>query len=111
MRTLTAAVRRLPHSPGRCSKALAVRRDEAPEDGDGGLPVRAVVAGLAILYAAALAVGVFDGMPSPERPYGLGTVSGAVARERGTALPPGLLLCFHGPGGELMGFAAATAPQ
>ncbi|GAA0599215.1 hypothetical protein GCM10009416_41700 [Craurococcus roseus] len=87
-----------------------MRYGDAPEDGDGGLPVRAVVAGLAVLHAAALAVGVFDGVPQPERPRGLAAVSGAEAGERGAALPPGLRLCFHGPGGELMGFAAAAAP-
>ena len=87
-----------------------MRSGDDPEDGDGGLPVRAVVAGLAVLYAAALAVGVFDGAPSRERRHGLAAVSGAVAGERGAALPPGLRLCFHGPGGELMGFAAAAAP-
>ena len=87
-----------------------MRSDDALGDGDGGLPARAAVAGLAALYAAALAVGVFDGAP-PERQHGraaLGAVakSAVAAGERDPAFPPGSRLCLFGPGGELVEFPA-----
>ena len=56
-----------------------MRSDEASEDGEGRLPVGAIVAVLAALYAAALAVGMFDGVPPPESQHG-GAALGAVAR-------------------------------
>ena len=88
-----------------------MRSDDALEDGDGWLPARVVVAGIAALCAVALAVGAFDGAP-PERQHGR-AASGAVARpavagERGPAVPPpGLRLSLLGPGGELVEFPAA----
>jgi hypothetical protein len=64
--------------------------------------VKAAVAGLALLGAAALAAGVFDGRGggAPARPD-----ARAAAAGDGRARPvPGL--CFHGPGGEPVDFPA-----
>ena len=84
-----------------------MRNGDALEDGDREWPMRAVVAGLAALYAAALALGVFDGVP-PERSHRRAAPGVVAAGGRDAALPPGLRLCFHGPGGELIGFSAAA---
>jgi hypothetical protein len=74
--------------------------------GGGRLPVGALVAGLAALCAAALVAGAFDGAP-PERPRpgpeaGLAVAAGG----GGPAGPPISRLCFRGPRGEPVDFAA-----
>ncbi len=58
----------------------------------------AAVAGLGVLFAAALFLGLFDhGLPpTPTR-----------AEASVLAAPSGAGLCFHGPGGELIDFAPA----
>lgn len=73
--------------------------DGGGSGGDFGerLSVKAVVAGVALLYAAALAAGVFDGPAPPKRAPGDGAL--AVA-----APAPGL--CFRGPRGEPVDFSA-----
>jgi hypothetical protein len=77
----------------------AMRGDEVPGDVGEWLSVKAAVSGLAILYAAALAVGVLDGVP-PERPRGRAE---AVGRHAAAPVPG---LCFRGPGGEPIDFPA-----
>lgn len=57
--------------------------------------VKAVVAGMALLYAAALAAGVFDGPAPPKRPFG-----------ESVAAAPAPGLCFRGPRGEPVDFSA-----
>ena len=76
-----------------------MRGDEVPEDVGEWLSVKAAVAGLAILYAAALAVGVLDGVP-PERPRG------RIEAEGRYAAVPVSGLCFRGPRGEPIDFPA-----
>lgn len=70
------------------------------EEGGGRRPAEAVVAGLAALFAAALAAGVFDGAP-PERPRRQAVADGRLAAA------PVPHLCFRGPGGEPVDFPAA----
>ena len=85
----------------------------ALDGGDDPLFVKALVAGLAALCAAALAMGMADGAPL-ERPRGLaaaapGPEAGLTAAgRRGPAAPPPVLrLCFHGPRGEPVDFPVA----
>ncbi len=60
--------------------------------------LRALVAGLAGVLAAALFLGAFDGgLPRPVR-----------AEVALAAAPSAPGLCFHGPGGELLDFAPAA---
>ena len=85
----------------------------ALERGEGGPPLlKAAVAGLAVLGAAALAAGLFDG-PLPQGAPGravFGLEAGlAVVGGRGpgpAALQPVSRLCFHGPRGEPVDFPA-----
>ena len=64
----------------------------------------AVGAGLGGLLAAALFLGVFDGgLPKPARAEAAASV--VLAAGSGPARPSAPGLCFHGPGGELVGFA------
>ena len=59
--------------------------------------LRALVAGLAGVLAAALLLGVFDGgLPRPAR-----------ATEAAPVAVAAVSLCFHGSGGELLDFAPA----
>jgi hypothetical protein len=61
----------------------------------------AAVAGLGALFTAALFLGLFDhGLP-PKPAQAEAAVAMAAAA------PSALGLCFHGPGGELLGFAQA----
>ena len=63
--------------------------------------LKAVVAGLGALVAAALFLEVFDGgLPKPARAEA--AVSVVLAAGGGPARPS---VCFHGPAGELLGFA------
>ena len=59
--------------------------------------------GLAALLAGALFLGVFDGgLPKPAR---AGAAAPILAGGGAPARPSASGLCFHGPGGELLGFA------
>lgn len=85
--------------------------NDALEDGDGDRPrLEAAVAGLAALFAAALATGMFDGGP----PFGdlrgwiaPGSAAGRAAVAGGRVAAPIARLCFRGPGGEPVDFSAA----
>ena len=90
-----------------------MRSDDAQRDSDGRLPLlKAAVAGLAALCAAALAtVGAADGAPPVSTPgraahgpqAGLAVAGGG----RGpAALPAARRLCFNGPRGEPVDFPA-----
>ena len=82
--------------------------DDLPDDSDDPLLLKAVVAGLAALCAAALALGVADGV-APGRPRGAAPgpeTALPVSGGRGPALPPVLRLCFRGPRGEPVDFPA-----
>jgi hypothetical protein len=99
-----------------------MRGEEVREDIGDRLSVKAVVAGLAALYAAALAVGVLDGAPPQQqgRPRvqvaSCCGVAQAAAGGRDAAAPV-WGLCFRGPRGEPVDFATvqncprAGAPQ
>ena len=67
--------------------------------------LKAIVAGLGALVAAALFLGMFDGglPPSPAR----AKAAPALAGGDGPARPPIPRLCFHGSGGEVLDFAPA----
>jgi hypothetical protein len=75
-------------------------------------PLKAAVAGLAALCAAALAVaGTADGAPPGSAPgrAAPGPQAGPAVAGGGrdpAALPPARRLCFHGPRGEAVDFPA-----
>lgn len=77
-----------------------MRGDEIPEDFGERLPVKAAVAGLAVLYAAALALGALDGTPPEHRPRPQAAAGGR------QAAAPVSGLCFRGPLGEPVDFPA-----
>jgi hypothetical protein len=81
-------------TPTMCSDDAALERSGRPRFLD------AAVAGLGVLFAAALFLGLFDhGLPpKPAR-----AVAAPVA-----AAPSAPVLCFDGPGGELLDFAPAA---
>ena len=73
----------------------------ALERSNGPRFLAAIVAGLGALVAAALFLEVFDGgLPKPARAEA--AVSVVLAAGGGPARPS---VCFHGPAGELLGFA------
>lgn len=77
------------------------------EEGGDRPRLEAAVAGLAALFAAALAAGAFDGGPPNGGLRGwIAPGSGAAAAD-GRAAPPIARLCFRGPGGEPVDFSAA----
>ncbi len=85
-----------------------MRSDGTPQDSNGRRSplLKAAVAGLAALCAAALAVGAAGGSPPrsvPGPPAGLAVAGGGRAP---AALPPVPRLCFHGPRGEPVDFPA-----
>ncbi len=91
-----------------------MRSDDALNGSDGGPPLsKAAVAGLAVLCAAALAVGAAVGAPpgsAPGRAAASGPQAGLAAAGGGrggvAALPPVRRLCFHGLRGEPVDFPA-----
>jgi hypothetical protein len=85
-----------------------MRRHGVSEDGGGGVPVRAIVAGLVALYGAALTVGVAGGVPSGRSHGRAGAASASVG---GRDPAPVARLSFGGPGGELLGLAAVGGPR
>jgi hypothetical protein len=92
-----------------------LRSEDVLEDDDGWLPAAgAVVAGLAALYAAALATGMLDGVPlgrqrgqaAPVAAAGP-AVAGGGGHGPAAAVAPAPRMRFHGPGGELFEFPPA----
>lgn len=95
----------------RDDRAAAFRRvgrdGDTEQDGGGRLPVKRLAAGLAALCAAAMAIGIVDGVPQGRRHGQALADSGAgLASARGAVPPPAARLCFCGPGGEPVDFPA-----
>jgi hypothetical protein len=82
-----------------------MRGDDEAEDFGERLSVKAVVAAFALLYAAALAVGMLDGV-SLERLRGGKAVAAGERRLAAVMGSPVSGLCFRGPGGEPIDFPA-----